>query len=151
MKWNADANREGVDLYATVGASAWPMAGRPASHRAEFFCALLPARDDVASPLAALGLYAAREAVGVDHGHTVPADEPLWPGSAMNAFLVVRPRSGFLPALELPDLHIEFLQAIPIFESERAFKIERGAEALLDHWERVGLRFWDPLRTADPA
>jgi hypothetical protein len=70
----------------------------------------LPARDGIAGALAALGLYSAREGVAVDHGHTVPADEPLWPGSPMERFLVMRPRPG------------------------------------MEHWERLGVPFWDPDR-----
>jgi hypothetical protein len=65
----------------------------------------------------------------------------------MQTFLVMRPRPGLLPPLELPDeVHVEFLQAIPIFESDRAFKVEHGAEALIRRWEDSGVRFWDPTR-----
>lgn len=73
FKWNADVNREGVNLYITIGASAQPLAGRDTGHRVEFFTGLLPARDEIASPLAALALYPAREGVALDHGHTVLA------------------------------------------------------------------------------
>ena len=66
------------------------------------FVGLVPERDDVASALAALGLYSAREGV-VDHGHAVPADEPLWPGTEMRSFIVLRPLGNFLPPLELAD------------------------------------------------
>lgn len=147
LKWAADANPEGVALYATLGASARPMAGRDPNHRVEFFLGLVPERDDVASALAALGLYSAREGTALDHGHTVPADEPLWPGTEMRAFLVLRPLSDFLLPLQLPDgLHVDFLQAVPLFDTERAFKAEHGAEALLQRWEREGVPFWDPER-----
>lgn len=150
LKWDADATTEGVTMYATVGASAWPIVGRAASHRVEYFLGLLPACDDVASAFAALGLYAAREGVEVDHGHTVPAGGSLWPGTGMSAFLVVRPLADFLPPFEMPDAHVDFLQAIPLYESERAFKAVHGAEALLERWERAGVPFWDPRRVANP-
>lgn len=55
---HADANPEGVALYATLGASARPMVGRDANLRVEIFLGLVPERDEVASPLAALGLCA---------------------------------------------------------------------------------------------
>ena len=119
LKWDADANPEGVTLYVTVGAGARPLPGRDPCHRVEFFAGLLPAQDGIASPLAALGLYSAREGVALDHGHTVPGGSPLWPGSSMHTCLVVRSRDDFLPPLELPDgLHVEFLQAIPLFDPE---------------------------------
>jgi hypothetical protein len=146
-KWAADANPEGVAIYATVGASERPMMGRDPNHRVEFFLGLAPERDDVASALAGLGLYSAREGVPVDHGHTVPAVRPLWPETQMQTFLVLHPLRDFLPPLELPEgLHVDFLQAVPLFDAERAFKSEYGAEALLERWERAGVPFWNPER-----
>lgn len=143
---------EGVNLYATVGGSARPAVGRDPLHRSEFFIGLLPAMDAVASPLAALALYSARENVAVDHGHTVPADGPLWPGTQMRRFLVMRPLGDIIQPLTLADgTHIESLQALPIFDSEFTFKTNRGAEALLERWEQSQVPFWDPNRTLEPA
>jgi hypothetical protein len=150
--WNAEANPEGVNLYATIGASARPMAGHDPNHRVEFFVGLLPAKDEIASPLAALALYPTREGVAVDHGHTVPGDGPLWPGTDMRRFMVLRALGDVIPPLELPDgMHVEFLQAIPIFESELAYKSGHSAEALLRRWEESRVRFWDPNRSPEPA
>ena len=151
-KWNAEANPEGVNLYATVGASAWPSEEQHPSHRNEFFLGLLPARDEVASPLAALGLYSVQQGVRVDHGHTVPASAPLWPGTHMDTFLVLRPIVEMVPTVEIGgDLHVELLQAIPIFASERAYKATHGPEALLRRWEDRKVQFWDPDRSPEPA
>ena len=72
FKWDADATSEGVALYATVGASKHEIEGMPADHRVEFFVGLNPARDDIASALAAVALYAVEEKVTIGHGHTVP-------------------------------------------------------------------------------
>jgi hypothetical protein len=91
FKWGAEANPEGVNLYATVGASARPMAGRDANHRVEFFLGLLPAKDEVASPLAALARYPSKEGEALDHGYTAPAEGPLWQGTEMRRFLVASP------------------------------------------------------------
>lgn len=147
LKWDADITPEGVAMYATVGASAFSMAGRDPSHRVEFFVGLLPEQDDVASPLAALALYSVRQHVAVGHGDTVSAGEPLWRGTDMQWFLVLRPLEEIIPTLELPEgLHVEFLQAIPIFENELAFKAARGADMLLRRWESAMTPFWDPRR-----
>jgi hypothetical protein len=95
-------------------------------------------------------LYPAREGVALDHGHTVPAREPLWPGAQMRSFLVVRPRPNFLPALELQGgSHVEFFQAIPLFDAEVAFKRKYGAEALLRRWEEADVHFWDSERVLE--
>lgn len=147
LKWTADSSPEGVALYATVGASAWQQTGCDANHRVEFFAGLLPEQDEICSALAALGLYSVREDVALGHGHTVPGNGPLFPGAGMDAFLVMRPREGFLPTLDLSGgLHVDFLQAIPIYSSDRAFKAEHGADALMRRWEDVGVEFWDPQR-----
>lgn len=152
LKWKAEANPEGVNIYATIGASVHPMAGREPNHRVEFFLGLLPGKDDVASPLAALALYPSREGVALDHGHTVPADGPLWPGTEMRRFLILRPIDNTMPPLELPSgIHVELLQAIPIFESEFAYKSRLTADALLSRWEAKQTAFWDPRRSPEPG
>jgi hypothetical protein len=146
-KWSSDRNPEGVTLYATVGGSDHPVPGSDPTHRVEFFLGLLPGRDDIASPLAALALFPIREGKPLDHGHTVPAEAPLWRGTEMQRFLVMRPVMEIIPPLGLPGgVHVEFLQALPIFESELRYKVEHGAEELIHLWERTGVRFWDPDR-----
>jgi hypothetical protein len=151
-KWDATATPEGVTLYATIGSSAHPMAGRDPKHRVEYFLGLLPPRDAIASPLAALALYSAREGVAVGHGDTVPSDGPLWPGTEMRRFLVLRPLANIIPPLELPDgMHVEFMQAIPIFESELAYKARHSAKELVEHWQESGVAFWNPGRLPESA
>ena len=146
-KWSSDTNPEGVDLYATIGASANPAPQGDPTHRVEFFLGLLPGRDDIASPLAALALFPIREGKPLDHGHTVPAEAPLWRGTEMQRFLIMKPITEIIPPLVLPrGVHVEFLQALPIFESELTYKVEHGAEKLIQLWERNGVRFWDPDR-----
>jgi Suppressor of fused protein (SUFU) len=151
-KWDAEATTEGVALYATIGASAYPVAGRDPKHRVEYFLGLLPPQDAIASPLASLALYSVREGVAVGHGDTVPADGPLWPGTDMRRLLVLRPLGEIISPMELPDgMHVEFMQAIPIFESELAYKARHSAAGLLGHWRDSGMAFWNPGRLPDPA
>jgi hypothetical protein len=151
LKSNADTNPEQVNMYATVGASADVPAGYPSDHRVEFYVGLKPERDDVARPLAMLAFEAIVNRVEVGHGHSVTFSESLWSGTRMTGFLVLRPVVEVVPTLHLPDgVHVEFLQAIPVFESEVSFKAERRAEGLLEHWKAAGLAFWDPDRRAEP-
>jgi hypothetical protein len=152
LKWDAKSNSENVVIYLTVGASAFPLPSGPADHRFEFFTGLLPARDEVANSLAALSLYSVREGVMLAHGHTVPSDVPLWRGSAMSTFLITHPRSDLLPQLESPDgTKVEFLQAIPIFESERSYKKVHGVDALMECFAEAHTPFWDPDRSPNPV
>ena len=128
------------------------MPGLGEGHRTEYVLVLEPSRDDVAQELAGLGLYARTQGVTIDHGHTVPADGPLWPGTSMTTFLVLRPFVAIVPALRLgADVHVDFLQAVPVFEPERRFKNQHGAESLLERWEEARVPFWDPRRSAEPA
>jgi hypothetical protein len=149
-KWDPEATPEGVALYATIGASELPLVGHDPAHRAEFFVGLLPAKDDIARPLAMLASHSAHEKTALDHGHTVIFLEPFWAGTSLRTFLVMRPVSEILPTLGLPGgVHVEFLQAIPLFQSELAFKKANGAEALLRRWEESGVPFWDPRHIND--
>jgi len=152
LRWDPNSTPDGLALYLTVGASEWPVPGGSADRRIEFVTSLLPARDEIAEPLAALSLYSILQGVTVDHGNTVPSEGPLWRRSAMNILLVTRPRVGFLPAIESPDgSHLQFLQAIPIFESERAYKKEYGTDALLECFAEAHTPFWDPDRAPNPV
>ena len=46
--------------------------------------------------------------------------------------------------------HIEFLQAIPIFETEIAYKSQEGVDTLLGRWEADRVAFWNPDREPRP-
>ncbi|GAB2733222.1 suppressor of fused domain protein [Arthrobacter bambusae] len=146
-KWAAEATGEGIDIYVTVGASdATPEDVGEPRYRAEFMLGLHPGPDAVASSFAALGLYGRRNAVTVTSGDSVPSDGPLWPGTDMMAFLILD-QEEVLPPVQLPDgSHVHFLQAIPLHESELAFKRSQGAEALMNWWERKQVPFWESGR-----
>ena len=146
LKWDARLSADNVVLYVTVGASSTPLSGRPFGQRLEFFTGLLRAHDEVANALAALAVHATRRGVALGHGNMVPSGEPLWPGSAMSTFLVARARPP-IPPIDTPDaLHVEFLQAIPIYESERAYATENGVDGLLECWSEAHTPFLDPDR-----
>jgi hypothetical protein len=149
---DADATPEGVALYATAGTSKHQMADMPPNHRVEFFLGLNPSRDDIASHLAALAFYALEEQVRVGHGHTVPAGGPLWPGTETSSFLVLKPVQEIIAPIHLEGgMHVEFLQAIPVYASEVEFEAQRSAEDLIEHWRQSHVAFWNPERLAEPA
>lgn len=82
--------------------------------------------------------------------HTMTFPEPLWPGTEMHGFLVRRPIAEIIPPLALESVHVEFLQAIPVFPSEVAFKAKHGADALIRGWHEANVLFWDPDRLPHP-
>jgi hypothetical protein len=148
VKWDEAVTDEGVTLYATLGGSSVQDEVR---HTQEFVLGLSPARDEVARALASLAVYGVEHRVQLGHGDTVPSERSLWPGTEMRTFLVARPLPGFLEPLVFPEgLHVEFLQAIPLFETERIYKIQHGADALIADWETAGVAFWDPERSPHP-
>jgi len=108
----------------------------------EFYLGLRPERDEIASSLADLALYAKRQNVIVDHGHTISAEKPFWTNTEMHHFLVSRSSAPLLDPIELEnDIHVEFLQVTPIFESELRYKKKHQAEGLLDLWESRHVAF----------
>lgn len=147
LKWDAATHPEGVALYATVGASELPAAGTP-EHRSEFFVGLLPERDQIATALATLVWQHAHQRIEVSPGDTFSLDEPLWPGTDMTCLWVVRPREMILAPMVGSEAHVEFVQLIPLFASERHAIRAVGAEAFLAAWESEAVPFWDPERSA---
>jgi len=147
LKWSAETHPEGVAFYATLGASAFTPADAP-EHRTEFFAGLLPENDGIAASLADLGSYPLREGRAIREGDTLSVGEPLWPGTEMTCYWVTRTASPVLAPLALPDLHVEFLQAIPLYESERRHLRSIGADEFLSAWEARTVPFWDPNRPA---
>ncbi len=151
-KWNAESNPQQVNMYATLGCSAHVVAGYDNDHRVEFFVGLQPSEDDVARSLSMLAFEAMGNKVELGHGHSMTFPEPLWRGTRMNAFLVIRPRVQVIPARSSAGgLHVEFLQAIPVYESEVAFKAKHRTEALLQRWEAAHVAFWNPQRAPQPG
>jgi hypothetical protein len=98
----------------------------------------------VASSLALL----AKEALSVeiDHGHAIEADGGLWSKTAMNAWLAMRPLDAIVPATRGYDHHVEYLQALPLYPSERTWKSVHGAGAFMQRWQDQCVPFWDPRR-----
>jgi len=152
LKWNADANPEEVSLYGTLGSSSRSLRGLDEGHRMEFLLGLLPEKDDVVVSLAILGAHPHLAQTFLDHGHTLKLADPLWPETEMHSFLVMHPAQGIVPALALPDgTHVEFLMAVPLYDSEFAFKRSHSPEELMLGWSEAGVRFYDPNRSAWPS
>lgn len=149
--WRPGDTDEGVALYATVGASEGRAAGR---HRVEFVLGLLPEWDGVISSVASLGAFPIL-AGEIDKGDTVTLGEPLWPGTEMRAFLMVPEVEDFLPPLITRKKHVQFLRALPIYDSEIDLKNEHGPGWLMEQLQEQGIRMADPRRrpvtVADPA
>jgi hypothetical protein len=144
FKWDPSETTQDVALYASIGAGKDPMPGHDPSHRAEFFLGFLPEMDDVASPLAMVALEGALRGSRLRHGSSVSYLDPLWAGTEMRPFVILGQdaEGEVVPALVLPDgLHVEFLQVLPLHDTELDYKISHGPEALLGEWEKADVPF----------
>ena len=147
LKWRAGTRTEGVTLYATVGASDLPLQGVDPEHRQEYFVGLLPECDDIASPLAWLGVYAHSAVEALAPGHTYRGLDSLVDGRGFQGFLLFTPLSGKPAPIALPDgRHIEFLMTVPAFADELDFARAHGVDELLSVTEERQVPFWDPNR-----
>ncbi len=150
-KWDADANPEAVAIYATIGASVYPLDGFDPNHRVEFFTELLPVEDRIAKPFSMLAMEPGLYGTGLERGHVLTHPEPLWPETPMHSFLILGSSPNVLPSLELiGGLHVEFLQTAPVFPSEVKFIRENGSEALMQLWRVERVEFWNPYRLPNP-
>jgi suppressor of fused protein SUFU len=134
-------------LYATVGASDYPVPGFSVEHRQEFFVGFSPEFDDIASSLARLGIYAQLTGKALGAGHIYLAPQGLTNGSQFSGFMIFAPLDDLPAPCELLDgRHVEFLMTIPVFESELDFASVNGVDSLLEAMESSSIPFWDPVR-----
>jgi hypothetical protein len=141
-KWDVGATDEGVALYATVGASEGENLG---DHRVEFIAGLLPEEDGIMPALAGLASFPSARGP-VNKGDTVTLGGPLWSTTEMQAFLVVPEVDEFIPTLSLSGYHVEFLRALPVYDSEVKLKKELGPGWLMEQMHAQGIRMSSPAR-----
>jgi hypothetical protein len=136
----------GMWVFATIG--AW-RATEESPNGLEFVAV---ARKDDASVLLRLGMIAYYQAGGPSFqlgvGHTVSIGEGWVAGSPLEAVLISLPYL-WGPSLEhcqLSGHHVQVLWVIPIHESERAFAIAEGLDALEQRFEETSFDYLDPFR-----
>jgi hypothetical protein len=142
-----------VTIYATVGASTLQQPGYSTDHRLEFYTGMLPEKDEIATVLADVAHFPIKEQAAIGHTHSITWLEPLWPGTRMSSVFLQRSDHDHIPMLVCPDdgVHVEFLDVTPIYPSELAFKKEHSLDALIEHWWRHNVKYWDPNRPPEPA
>ena len=63
----------------------------------------------------------------------------------MTAWLLL-PQAEILSPLVSGQTHVTFLQAVPLYPHERAWKVVNGTDALMRTWQRETVPFWNPNR-----
>ena len=142
----APDRKYGFWTFATIG--AW-RATEASAHGLEFMAV---SRADDPVMLLRLGMIAHYQAgpesnrLGV--GHLLPIGEGWVEGSPLDAILFSVPYL-WGPRLEhclLRSRHVQVIWAIPIYDAERAFAREHGADALEQRFEATGFDYLDPFR-----
>lgn len=147
--WDPIQSGEGVWLHVSLGASADVDADKPHGH--EFFIGVAQDLEGVDRRLASLAGYRYDTGIELGPGQSVASDHSLWSDTEMSALLVMRPQEPIIPDLVLDDgRHTVFLQAIPLHRSELAYKMRRGADELIDEFDRLQVPFWDATRPCCP-
>ncbi|HEU0013298.1 MAG TPA: suppressor of fused domain protein [Longimicrobium sp.] len=149
FKWDRDAHPDEVYFYATAGASDHPLPGLDAAHRMEVYVGFTAAVDGVAETLADIALHPVLHGTALGHGHGIAYPAPLWPGTAMDTALLVLPPADeeIVPRLDAgPEAHVEFLQVMPLFPSEAAYRRLHGTAGLLARWDEDRVPYWNPHR-----
>lgn len=146
-RWPAPPGYPGT-LVATLGGAAVPSPHPLESHRCEFYALLSPGLPLIGHILADLATYPVSEGARLGDSHTVDFQRPLSDLNDMHQVLLIRPNDDFLPAFasKVSDMHVEFLEVIPVFRSEVVFKQQHGVGALFETWEARKVAFWNPGR-----
>lgn len=141
-KWNEDQTGEGVAMYATIGASHSLGCEQ---HTCEFFIGMTPSADNVVQALAEVALHGNGSDKIPDSGDTLTLVYDLWEGTKAKSFMFTDGEE-ILPPLSENGKHVEFIQLIPLFDSELQYKKEHGEEFLWDRFEEKEVPYWDSSR-----
>ncbi|WP_333617839.1 suppressor of fused domain protein [Dietzia sp.] len=140
-----------VVWYCSLGCSSQPMDPStldpdPSGPRAELVLGVRRGVDAVGKTLAMLAASPSIEGVVLREDFLLDLENPLWPGSAFTAVILIP--SGIEPARGEWGADVEFFQAVPVTQTEAAWVRLKGAGALREAWEEAGIDVLDPDRSA---
>jgi Suppressor of fused protein (SUFU) len=69
----------------------------------------------------------------------------LWKDTEANSFLFTN-GSELIPAAQIGQKKIEFIQLVPLYASELQFKKLKGEDALWEVFEEKGVPYWSSIR-----
>lgn len=144
LKWDEDQTDEGVVMYATIGGSRNL---RSASEGCEFFIGLKPTVDDIASSLAEVALHGSGTSSIPGCGSTITLCQELWSGTTAKTFMFSDGCEIIRPMNSTNGTRVRFLQLVPLFKDELAYKTAHGEEALWRKFELLGTPYWDSKRS----
>lgn len=143
FKWDESQTDEGVTMYATLGANR--NLG-DASESCEFFIGMTPSADSIAEALAEIALHGNGTTDIPNSGDTTTLAYELWSGTQAKTFMFTDGDEIISPIKDESGKQVWFIQLLPLFERELAYKKENGEEALWEKFEEVEVPYWNSSR-----
>lgn len=126
-EWICPTRRGEKFVYATIGQSNTTVPGKSGDHRIEMMVTLSARSDSAALHLASAAFIIVTGGAMLDVSHTVTFDNPIIEGEEYYSFVLSPTYVPSIPSLVLKTLHVQFLQATPIYPEEARFIGEHGA------------------------
>ncbi|UWQ81227.1 suppressor of fused domain protein [Leisingera sp. S132] len=143
LKWEQGQTDEGVTMYATIGGNSNL---KNAEQGCEFFIGLTPKVDDIAETLAEAALHGCGTSAIPSSGSTITLTQALWSGTTAKT-LMFSDGCEIIPPMNRSDgTQVIFLQLVPLFPAELAYKSANGEEALWQRFEALDVPYWDSQR-----
>ncbi|BFN33304.1 suppressor of fused domain protein [Vibrio harveyi] len=143
FKWDESQTDEGVTMYATLGANR--NLG-DSTESCEFFIGMMPEADSIADALAEIALHGNGTTDIPNSGDTTTLAYELWSGTKAKTFMFTDGDEIISPIKNEFGKQIWFIQLVPLFEKELAYKKEHGEEALWEKFEESEVPYWDSSR-----
>lgn len=141
--WSPQQTGEDVYIFATVGAFATMGL---AIHRCEFFFGLTGQPPGVPGALAEVALDGNGTGGIPSSGDTITLAFDLWEGTGARSFMFTDGGEAIIPPLRKGDVAVDFVQLVPLYADEVAYKKAHGQAALWQHFEANQVAYWDPHR-----
>lgn len=142
FKWNQSQTDEGVTLYATSGASTYL---GDSSKSCEFFIGITPEVDDIAEALADVAIEGSGSKQRPVSGDSITLSYPLWSLTEISSFMFTD-GDEIIPPIIIDSRKINFIQLVPLYPSELAFKISHDEESLWKKFQKKNVPYWDSSR-----
>ncbi|GIB54926.1 suppressor of fused domain protein [Vibrio cholerae] len=143
FKWDESQTDEGVTMYTTLGANRTL---GDSAESCEFFIGMTPAADSIADALAEIALHGNGTTNVPDSGDTTTLAYDLWSGTKAKTFMFTDGDEIISPIKDESGKQIWFIQLVPLFEKELAYKKNHGEEALWEKFEETEVPYWNSSR-----
>lgn len=150
LMWLPNKTDLDVVMYASQGAYAWLKGNE---YLCEFFIGLtrdsIGVAEEIATAMAEVAAEGIGQRIAPQPGDSIMLPDPLWQGTLMDSFLITDGDELIAPldAGAVAKKPVRFLQLVPLFGRELAYKQEHGEDAMWDAFEKLEVPYWDAFRS----